>query len=929
MGNYEQLKAAVSNVIKTNGTQAISGQVLQNTLLTMINSLGSNYQFVGIAATNTNPGTPDQNVFYIAGEGTYTNFANISVNRGELAVLKWNGAWSKQTVKVGLPPNELNISTLYPTNGEGGTNKYTLAGAIAQVPDEYRVIGLKVTFINESNENESWEYLKGNWGIGNFSEVGARTILGIQNKLNVIYPNEINSFNKLDKNQMVLDKSINSTTGQEYVLSGKFASPFYAVKGFEYLYSQIYAAGRIYGYDANFNFIEILTADIALNKYTVPSNVYYIRLSGNTTSMDSNSFFLYLKEYSKFVEYGITEDKLYTDEQIKSVVAQLDDFESLTTIRETSNQFVNKINPVTDFIEGFYIDPRSGDLKPLVNGAYSVLIDLKGTTKFYSSAYAYGSIYGYDENFNFLGNISNSNGTYLVEEDIRYARISLSNKNNKNRIFIYTREEDLSIKTNIYNAKYYDYGITYTDISNRKELDVIPTKLDKFHSMYINSINIFSQELIQEQGAFINTSDGVTITKSGATARLSYSFFIPVVGGQKISSNIPSYGAILMYDKSKSFIGTIPSSAWKSDARTKDYVSNTILNSNAAYIRFNLSIAQYEIACLAIGLDDIHKIYGFGDVFDIRFKRRGKKLVTIGDSITYQRTWQDRLCELTGMWHNPKEIRGADESVKTEGYGYILLTSDLADTDTYYEDVADITKTEETVVDGFGYAHPIWTDASGNKYRQPFRTAEGGETVMPVKETSIYSRASDSKYYKGDVIIVFGGANDKVTYVTNYPTRGGFGAIQGITNLKTDAEDNTGSTFEIYTDNEKLQSIGDYSEVGETTGVQKYNYTFRACFRGLLKKVVDANPNAEIIVVGPYATMIKDNDYINRGYDYLTVEQNKVIAECAREFSCQYIDLFPLFGRYNATKYLKNEYVFIHPTTVGGTKIAEYIAALI
>lgn len=90
---------------------------------------------------------------------------------------------------------------------------------------------------------------------------------------------------------MVLDKSINSTTGQEYVLSGKFASPFYAVKGFEYLYSQIYATGRIYGYDANFNFIEILTADIALNKYTVPSNVYYIRLSGNTTSMDGNSFF--------------------------------------------------------------------------------------------------------------------------------------------------------------------------------------------------------------------------------------------------------------------------------------------------------------------------------------------------------------------------------------------------------------------------------------------------------------------------------------------------------------------------------------------------------------------------------------------------------------------------------------------------------------
>lgn len=928
MANYETLKNSVKQVIKTNGTQAITGQVLQNALLSIISSVGANYQFVGIATPATNPGTPDGNVFYIAGQGTYTNFSNLSVGVGELAVLMWNGSWSKQVVKVGLPPNELNISTLYPTNGEGGTNKYTLAGAIAQVPAEYRVIGLKITFINESNENESWEYLKDGWGIGNFSEVGARPILGLQNKLNVIYPNEINSFNKLDKNQMTLGKSIKPTTGEEYVLSSGFISPFLSIRGIGYFYSQVYAFGPIYGYDENFKFIESLTVDQGLNKYTVPSNVYYIRISGKITSLDGNSFFLYLKEYSKFVEYGITEDKLYTDEQIKSVVAQLDDFKSLTIIRETSNQFVNKINPVTDFIEGFYIN-GSGDLKPSVNGTYSVLIDLKGTTKFYSSAYAYGSICGYDEKFNFLGNISNSNGTYLVEEDIRYARISLSNKNNKNRIFIYTREEDLSVKVNIYNAKYYDYGITYTDMSNRKELDVIPTKLDKFHSMYINSINIFSKELVQEQGAFIDTGDGVTIVKNATTTGKSYSYFIPVVGGQKISSNISLYGAVLMYDKDNNFIRPISSSEWKSDNRTKDYVRTAILDSNAAYIRLNLPIAQYDIYCLAIGIDYIHKFYGFGDVFDIRFKRRGKKLVTIGDSITYQRSWQDRLCELTGMWHNPMEVRGAGTDAKHEGYGYILLDGDLSDTDTYYEDVADITKTEETVVDGFGYAHPIWTDASGKKYRQPFRTAEGGEMVMPTKSTSIYSMASDSKYYKGDVIIVFAGANDRAVHIVKYPTIGDFSTIKGVTNLKTESEDKTSSDYEIYTEDALLKSIGDYSDEGETTGVQKYNYTFRACFRGMLKRVVDANPNAEIIVVGPFASMLSSSEYIDRIYDLYAKLENEVIAECAREFSCQYIDLFPLFGRYNVTKYFKDEYVFIHPNRDGGIKIAEYIAALI
>lgn len=101
MGNYEQLKQAVSSVIKTNGTQSITGKVLQNTLLTIINSLGDNYQFVGVATTATNPGTPDQNVFYLAGEGTYVNFSNLTIDVGQLGVLKWNGTWSKQTLEVG------------------------------------------------------------------------------------------------------------------------------------------------------------------------------------------------------------------------------------------------------------------------------------------------------------------------------------------------------------------------------------------------------------------------------------------------------------------------------------------------------------------------------------------------------------------------------------------------------------------------------------------------------------------------------------------------------------------------------------------------------------------------------------------------------------------------------------------------------------
>lgn len=96
MANYEQLKQAVSDVIKTNGNQEITGSVMQSVLLSMISSLGKNYQFAGIATPTTNPGTPDQNIYYLAFEnGTYSNFNAITLNNEIAILLNQNGAWKK------------------------------------------------------------------------------------------------------------------------------------------------------------------------------------------------------------------------------------------------------------------------------------------------------------------------------------------------------------------------------------------------------------------------------------------------------------------------------------------------------------------------------------------------------------------------------------------------------------------------------------------------------------------------------------------------------------------------------------------------------------------------------------------------------------------------------------------------------------------
>lgn len=92
MANYATLKDAITDVIKTNGTNAITGALLQTSLLAMIDSLGAGYQFAGVATPETNPGTPDQKVFYIAIErGTYPNFGG-SVVTG-LAVLYYDSSW--------------------------------------------------------------------------------------------------------------------------------------------------------------------------------------------------------------------------------------------------------------------------------------------------------------------------------------------------------------------------------------------------------------------------------------------------------------------------------------------------------------------------------------------------------------------------------------------------------------------------------------------------------------------------------------------------------------------------------------------------------------------------------------------------------------------------------------------------------------------
>lgn len=106
MGNYEELKAAVAAVIKQNGNEEITGQIMQNTLLSMISNIGANSTFAGVATPKTAPGTPDQNVFYLAGTpGVYANFGGYELKQGIVMFTNASGAFT--AVDLGFSNDDL------------------------------------------------------------------------------------------------------------------------------------------------------------------------------------------------------------------------------------------------------------------------------------------------------------------------------------------------------------------------------------------------------------------------------------------------------------------------------------------------------------------------------------------------------------------------------------------------------------------------------------------------------------------------------------------------------------------------------------------------------------------------------------------------------------------------------------------------------
>jgi hypothetical protein len=101
MSNFQNLKNEITRAIKDNGNQEITGSLLQEKLLEMVDSLGKDYKFRGVATPDGQPITDDTNVFYVANTiGKYSYYGGLTVADGEIAFFTYNGSWRKIALSV-------------------------------------------------------------------------------------------------------------------------------------------------------------------------------------------------------------------------------------------------------------------------------------------------------------------------------------------------------------------------------------------------------------------------------------------------------------------------------------------------------------------------------------------------------------------------------------------------------------------------------------------------------------------------------------------------------------------------------------------------------------------------------------------------------------------------------------------------------------
>lgn len=162
----------INNITEVN-KNATSANIV--TIDPLLNSTASNVQqaldplyknslYAGIATPDTNPGIPDNPIFYITTKaGTYTNFSNIEVIEGETAILQWNNnEWIKKT--TGIATEQEMIYDVSARNNnivfESLQALLTSSNLNILIPTSVRNEGMNIRFIQGSEQSSDNKYVQ-------------------------------------------------------------------------------------------------------------------------------------------------------------------------------------------------------------------------------------------------------------------------------------------------------------------------------------------------------------------------------------------------------------------------------------------------------------------------------------------------------------------------------------------------------------------------------------------------------------------------------------------------------------------------------------------------------------------------------------------------------------------------------------------------
>ena len=157
---YDQIKESIKAVIKENGNYEITGNVLQAVLLSMVDTLGPEYQFLGIATKSTVPVVVEGNSFYITTEvGTYTNFknsGNTTITVNQLGILtSTNGTeWNFTPIFIGVSKGSGEVFNDYGNNTAVGVNSHAEGQGTNAVGNNSHAEGAQTNAVGNNSHAE-------------------------------------------------------------------------------------------------------------------------------------------------------------------------------------------------------------------------------------------------------------------------------------------------------------------------------------------------------------------------------------------------------------------------------------------------------------------------------------------------------------------------------------------------------------------------------------------------------------------------------------------------------------------------------------------------------------------------------------------------------------------------------------------------------